>query len=293
MSELEIEVDGRRLRLSSRDRLVWREPPVTKGEVLDYYARVAPVLLPHVADRPVTLARFPEGVERYGWYQTNCRPRPDWLATRRVGTQDYCVVSELAALLWAANVGTVELHPLLSRGENVEAPTAAVFDLDPGPPAGLGECARVALLLRDALSAFGLASFPKTSGSIGLHVFVPLNAPATFRESKAFARTLAKELADRHPELAVVTSDRAARTGKVLVDWAQNAATRSLVAPYSLRAMRRPTVSAPLAWEELERALADGSLVRLVFGPAEALDRMDRLGDLFEPVRTRVQRLRE
>ena len=291
MSAFEIEVEGRRLRLSSPDRVVWREAGFTKGELLDYYTRVAPVLLPHVADRPVTLARFPEGVERYGWYQTNCRPRPAWVTTRRVGTQDYCVVSGLAALLWAANVGTVELHPLLSRGDDVETPTAVVFDLDPGPPAGLADCALVALLLRDLLATVSLESFAKTSGSLGVHLVVPLWTSVSFAETKAFARSLAEELAARHPALVVATSARRERAGKVFVDWGQNAATRSTIAPYSLRAMPRPTVSTPLAWEELERAAAERSAEGLLFTPADVLERVDRLGDLFEPVRTHVQRL--
>ncbi len=291
MSAFELEVDGRRIRLSSADRLVWREPPFAKAEVLDYYTRVAPALLPHLADRPVTLARFPEGVERYGWYQTNCRPRPDWVRTRRVGTQDYCLVGDRAALLWAVNAGTLELHPLLSRGETVERPTAIVLDLDPGPPAGLLECARVALLLREPLEALGLDSFVKTSGSLGIHVSVPLNDGYSYVETKTFARTLAEELAGRHPELVVATSERALRGGKVLVDWAQNAAARSTVAPYSLRAAARPTVSTPLAWEEVESAAAAQAHDGLVFAPSDVLERVDRLGDLFAPVLERVQRL--
>ena len=282
--------DPDRLRLTSPARLVWPEAGFTKGEMLAYYRGVAPVLLPHLADRPVTLARFPEGVDRYGWYQTQCRG-PSWIPRRRVGTQDYCLLSDLPSLLWAANAGAIELHPLLSRGERVEQPTAVVFDLDPGPPAGLRECCAVALLLRERLAAAGLASFVKTSGSLGLHVLVPLNAPATFAAGKAFARGVATELAAELPDRVVWRPERSLRRGKVLVDWGQNAATRSLVAPYSLRAMPVPTVAAPLTWDEVERASGTASADDLVFPPAAVRERIERLGDPFRAVLELVQRL--
>ncbi|MDQ3866597.1 MAG: non-homologous end-joining DNA ligase [Actinomycetota bacterium] len=279
-----------RLRLTSPGRVVWPEAGFTKGEMLAYYRCIAPVLLPHLADRPVTLARFPEGVDRYGWYQTECRG-PSWIPRRRVGTQNYCLLNDLPSLLWAANAGAVELHPLLSRGERVEEPTAVAFDLDPGPPAGLRECCRVAIVLRDRLAAAGLASCVKTSGSLGLHVLVPLNAPATFAAAKAFARAVAAELAARLPDRVVWRTGRSLRTGKVLVDWGQNAATRSLVAPYSLRAMRVPTVAAPLTWDDVERASASHVSDGLVFAPAAVLQRIECLGDPFGPVLELVQRL--
>ncbi|MBD0317657.1 MAG: ATP-dependent DNA ligase [Thermoleophilia bacterium] len=281
---------GSRLRLTSPGRVVWPEAGFTKGELLTYYRRVAPVLLPHLVDRPVTLARFPEGVDRYGWYQTQCRG-PSWIPRRRVGTQDYCLLNDLPSLLWAANGGAVELHPLLSRGERVEEPTAVVFDLDPGPPAGLRECCDVALALHDRLAEAGLASCVKTSGSLGLHVLVPLNAPATFAAAKAFARAVAAELAARLPDRVVWRTGRSLRTGKVLVDWGQNAAPRSLVAPYSLRAMHVPTVAAPLTWDEVERVSASHGSHGLVFTPAAVLERIERLGDPFRVVLELVQRL--
>ena len=286
MSASEIEVDGRRVRLTSRDRVVWPVTGFTKGDVLDYYTRVAPFLLPHVARRAVTLARFPEGVEAHGWYQTNCRHHPDWIATVLVGTQDYCTVSDLPSLLWAVNVGTLELHPLLATTERPDEPTAVVFDLDPGPPAGLVGCCEAACALREALADAELESFPKTSGSLGLHVHVPLAPGHGFDETKAFARRVAEELAARRPELVVARQARGLRVGRVLVDWGQNDRTRSLPAPYSLRALRIPTVATPLAWDEVERGGDD-----LVFGPADVVGRLERLGDLSAGTLGRTQRL--
>ena len=285
----EVEIEGRRLRLSSVDRVVWPETGFTKGNVFDYYTRVAPVLLPHLADRPVTLARFPEGVEGYGWYQTQCRG-PDWMPTRRVGTQDYCVVNDLASLLWLANAGTIEFHPLLSRGKRVHEPTQVVFDLDPGAPAGFAECGRVALLVRRLLDDAGLVSFPKASGSLGLHVHVPLAEGRTFGETRSFARGVAERLAAERPELVVARAARSLRPGKVLVDWAQNAEARSLLAPYSLRAMRVPTVAAPLTWDEVE-AGSERAGENLAFAPAGVLERLTTVGDPFRGSHALTQRL--
>ena len=289
---VEIEVEGRALSVSSPERVVWPEAGFTKRDVLDYYLAVAPALLRHTAGRPVTLARFPEGIDRYGWYQTQCRAHPDWISTRRVGTQDYCVLDGVASLVWAVNVGTIEVHPLLSRGERTDEPTAVVFDLDPGPPADLLDCSFVALALRDTLAAAGFASHAKTSGSLGLHVFVPLNVPHAFAETKEFARAAAAGLARRQPDRVVDVSKRSVRTGKVLIDWVQNQPTRSTIAPYSLRAMRYPTVSTPVSWEELEAALAARAPDRLVFSPRDVVARLERGGDLFGPVVDLKQTLR-
>lgn len=258
---------ARRVQLSSLERPVWRDPDVTKGDVVEYYGAVASALLPHVRDRAVTLARFPEGVDAYGWYQTNCRQHPAWVRTRRVGTQDYCRVDDLDALLWAVNIGTIELHPLLARGERTDVPAAIVFDLDPGPPAGIRECCEVALLVREELAARGLSAFPKTSGSLGVHVHVPLDGSQTYAETKPFARSVAAALAARRPELVVDRPSRELRRGKVLVDWAQNAETKSLVAPYSLRVAARPGGETPL-----------------VFDPQDVVERLAQEGDLFRPV---------
>jgi len=289
----EIEIGGRALLLSSLDKVLWPEAGFTKGEMIEYYREVAPALLPHVAGRPVTLARFPDGIDRYGWYQTNCRGRPDWMPTRRIRTEEYCLVNDVPSLLWAANMGAVELHPFLAPAEHLEEPTVMVFDLDPGPPADVLDCCRAALALRTLLADAGLAAFPKASGSIGLHVYVPLNSPHTYAETKPFARRVAGDLAARHPDSVVDEMPKRIRAGKVLVDWGQNDAAKSTIAPYSLRAMPWPTVSAPVAWEEVERALGEGRSELLAFGPGDVLDRLDRLGDLFEPVLTVEQTVRE
>ena len=276
------EAGGRRVQLSSLERPVWRDPVVTKGELVEYYTAVAPALLPHVAGRPVTLARFPEGVDAYGWYQTNCRQHPAWIGTRRVGTQDYCLVDDLDALLWALNVGTIELHPLLARGERTDVPAAAVFDLDPGWPAGIRECCEVALLVREELATRGMSAVAKTSGSLGVHVYAPLDGSETYARTKPFARAVAAALAAGRPGLVVDRPARELRRGRVLVDWAQNDETKSLVAPYSLRVAARPGVSTPLAWDEVEAGAAGAA--PLAFEPRDVVERLDREGDLFLPV---------
>lgn len=288
MSSQEVDVGGRRLRISTLDRVLYPAAGFTKAHVLDYYARVAPALVPHLAGRPVTLLRCPEGVEAACWYQTQCRGAPEWLRTQTVpgrtgDPQSYCVIDDLPGLVWAANLGALELHPLPVRVDALDEPTALVLDLDPGPPAGLAECCRVALLLRDALAPLECAV--KTSGSLGLHVVVPLGPGASFSETKAAARALAETLAARRPDLAVARQARTLRAGKVLVDWAQNDRVRSIVAPYSLRALPVPTVSAPLGWEEVERGEAGP------FAPAEVVERLERHGDLFAPALSSRQRL--
>jgi bifunctional non-homologous end joining protein LigD len=289
MTSVRFELEGRALTLSSLERVVWPEAGFTKGEMLDYYARVAPWLLPHLAGRPVTLARFPEGVAGHGWYQTRCRPRPSWVRAHPLGEQEYCLIDDLATLMWAANVGAIEFHPFLARAERIEEPTVAVFDLDPGPPAGLLECAGAALRLRGLLAGIGLDCFPKTSGSVGLHVYVPLNAPHTYAETKPFAREVARVLAQEHPGEIVDRTARRVRGGKVLVDWGQNDLNKSTAGAYSLRAVTRPTVSTPLTWDDVEEAVDRGEPARLVFEPADVLARLAREGDLFRPVLEVVQ----
>ncbi len=297
--EVEVEIEGRRLRLSNLDKLLWPRVGFTKGAMIDYYAAVGPALVPHIAGRPLTLARFPDGVEGRGWYQSNCRGRPEWLQTRTIigkaGQRlELCVVNDLPSLMWVANFGAVEIHPFLASGERQDEPAVVVFDLDPGPPAGFLECCSVALSLRGVLDGLGLASFPKTSGSLGLHVYVPLNTPHSFTDTKEFARAVAAQLATRHAERVVDVQRRSLRPGKVLIDWLQNDPTRSTVAPYSLRATSPPSVSTPVTWDEIEGAVGGrdpsggsrgaASVERLRFGPAEVLDRVERLGDLFRPV---------
>ncbi len=286
-----VTVAGRTLRLTNLAKVLWPEPGFTKGDLIDYYTAIAPVLLPHLAGRPLTLVRFPDGVDGPGFYQTSCPHPPPWLPTwavpspsgRRDG-RNYCLVNDLPALVWVANLAAVELHPLLSRAPGIDTPTSVVFDLDPGPPAGLLDAAEVALLVREAVADAGLASFPKTSGWAGVHVYVPLNAPATYGQAKAFARGIARLLSARDPDRVIDRMPLPARAGRVLVDWSQNNPNKSTVAAYSLRAHDVPLASTPLDWEEVEGAVRAGDEHRLVFDAAGVLARIAARGDLFRPV---------
>lgn len=282
----EIVVGGRRIRVSNPDRVLWPETGFTKAAMLDYYLAVADTMLPYLRGRGITLRRFPEGVDGPGWYQANCRGRPPWVSTFDVigkagESLRYCRVEEPATIAWLANLGTIELHPFLALAERPEEPTALVFDLDPGPPASLVACARVALLLREILEVHGLTPVVKTSGSIGMHVFAPLVPGHGFEATKAVARALAGLLAEREPDLVVGTVSRARRAGRVFIDWVQNDASRSTVAPYSLRATPWPLVSTPVTWDEVESAVSARRADRLLFGPRQVLDRIERLGDPF------------
>lgn len=284
-----LELDGRAVRLTHPERVLWPRVRFTKRHLIDYLVAVAPVLLPHIRGRGLTLRRFPEGVDGPGWFQAECRGGPDWMRTfdvvgREGRTWRYCVVDDAAGLVWAANLGTLELHPFLSTIDRPAEPTALVLDLDPGPPAGLVECARVALLLRARLADLGLAAYPKTSGSVGLHVYVPLAPGHTFEQTKAFARSLAAQLTAAHGDLTTDVIDRSTRAGLVYLDWIQNDASRSTVAPYSLRATPWPLVSTPVLWDELEYAVEARRAESLVFTPRDVLARIDRLGDVFAPL---------
>jgi bifunctional non-homologous end joining protein LigD len=288
-AHVQIERAGRALRVSSLDRVLWPSVGFTKRDLLAYYEAVAPVLLPHLSGRPVTLARFPSGVESPGWYQTNCPGgHPEWIRVAAVAgrsgqTLRYSLIDEPAALLWAANLGTLEFHPLLARADRPDAPLSLVFDLDPGLPARLADCCSVALRLRDRLERDGLRPTAKTSGAKGLHVLVALDGSGTFAQTKSFARAIARELAEAHPLAVTDRMARAQRPGKVFIDWGQNDPNKSTIAPYSLRATHWPGVSTPLAWEEVAQVAATGdeSLVR--FDPDEGLSRIERLGDLMAP----------
>ena len=255
----------------------------TKGEVIDYYTRVAPALLPHLRERPLTLKRYPDGVEGQFFYEKNCPShRPDWVRTERVSEIDFCICDDLATLVWAANLADLELHPSLSLALEIERPTVMAFDLDPGRPAGIMECRTVAFWLHDALERIGLQSFPKTSGSKGLQVYVPLNAPGvTYDDTKPLSQALARHLEGEHPELVVSTQKKELRHGKVLIDWSQNDEHKTTVCVYSLRARERPTVSTPLDWDELEAAT---SPEELAFSADRVLERVEERGDLFAPV---------
>lgn len=279
----------RRIALSNPDRQLFPRAGFTKAELVDYYRRLAHVLVPHIAGRPMTLGRFPDGVEGRGFAQTECRGAPDWLATHELelrggGRRRFCLLNDEASLAWAGNLSTIELHPYPWRVERPELPDALLLDLDPGAGAGLAACCEVALLVRDSLEDRGLAATVKTSGGGGLHVAAPLEPVHTFEDTKGFARSLAGELARRHPDLITDAQSRAARAGRVLIDWAQNDARRSTVAPYSLRAADYPLVSTPVSWAEVERAPGE-----LWFEASAVLERVERLGDLYAvPRRARL-----
>jgi bifunctional non-homologous end joining protein LigD len=278
---VEVGVEGRRLSLSNLAKVLYPAVGFTKGEVIDYYTRIAPALLPHLRDRPLTLKRYPNGVEAGYFYEKNCPSHaPDWVRKERVAEIDYCVCDDLATMVWLANLADLELHPSLSLADDVNRPTVMAFDLDPGPPAGLAECCEVAFLLRDALSQLGLESFAKTSGSKGLQVYVPLNVDGVDYDhgTKRLSQALARHLEAAHPKLIVSQQRKELRRGKVLIDWSQNDEHKTTVCVYSLRARERPTVSTPLEWSELDDP------ARLVFEAAEVLERVERHGDLFAPV---------
>ena len=289
---VEVEVEGRRLSLSNLDKVMYPRTGFTKGQVIDYYTRIAPAVLPHLRERPLTLKRYPNGVEGQYFYEKNCPSHaPEWVRKERVGEIDYCICDELATLVWLANLADLELHPSLSLAADMEHPTVMAFDLDPGPGAGLPECCEVATLLREALGQLGLDSYAKTSGSKGIQVYVPLNSgEADYRSgTKLLSQALARHLEAQHPRLIVSTQKKELRSGKVLIDWSQNDEHKTTVGVYSLRARERPTVSTPLAWEEV----AEGDPAELVFEAGEVLERVEERGDLFAPVVEQVQRLPE
>jgi bifunctional non-homologous end joining protein LigD len=296
VTTMTVEVDGRTLQVSSLDRVLWPATGTTKAELLEHYLAAAPLLLPHVVDRPLTLRRFPQGVGGKDFFQTRTPPHPPWLRTvtltypRTGKTFETPVIDDVAGLVWAVNLTTIELHPFLARVGDLAAPDVLVLDLDPGPPAGLLAACRVALLLRDELAARGLASYPKTSGGKGLHVYVPVR-DATYQATKSLARRLAADLAAAHPDLVVDRMTTSLRVGKVLVDWSQNDPGKSTVAPWSVRAQPRPTASVPVAWEEVELALSSLDERCLTFSLADVRRRMTEHGDLFDPVLVSPQRI--
>jgi bifunctional non-homologous end joining protein LigD len=297
---VEVQVDGRRLRLTNLDKVYWPEAGFTKGEMIDYYRRIAPVILPHLRDRPLTLKRYPEGIEGEMFYEKNCpQHRPQWVRTARVWSEGnnrdmfYCMVQDLASLIWVAQLGTIELHTSLSLSRKLEQPRTLVFDLDPGPPATIVECCKVALWLRGWFRERGLEALCKTSGSKGLQIYVPLNVPVDYELTKRLSRGLAQRLEREHPREVVHLQRKTLREGRVLIDWSQNDQNKTTVCVYSLRARSRPTVSTPVTWEEVERCADARDPNLLVFDWERVLGRVDRLGDLFEPVIRLKQRLPE
>jgi len=288
-----VEVDGRELKLTNLDKVLYPKAGFSKGEMVDYYARVADAMVPHLSGRAVTLRRFPEGVEDLdtAFFEKRCpKHRPSWVKTTSVragpnaGNIDFCVCDGRPTLVWMAQLAAIELHPSLSLGRAPTRPTVLAFDLDPGPPADVVDCCRVALRLREMFGHFGVESFPKTSGSKGMQVYVPLNKGLSYETTKPFAKAIAQLLEKQTPDLVVSKMKKVERGGKVFVDWSQNHRSKTTIAVYSLRARERPTASTPLRWEEVEKAADSGDGSELVFEAGEVLERIERHGDLFAPV---------
>ncbi len=293
-----VEVQGRKLSLTNLDKVLYPATGFTKGQVVDYYVRIAPVLVPHLAGRPLTMKRYPGGVDQEYFFEKNApMHRPDWVKTAPVWSEsnkrtiNCLLANDLPTLVWIANLASIELHPSLSLAADIATPTMIVFDLDPGPPANIIQCAQVGLWVREIFDHFGLQSFPKTSGSKGLQIYVPLNTKTTYEKTKSFANALARLLEHEHPDLVVSDMKKAVRTNKVFVDWSQNDQHKTTISVYSLRAREHPTVSTPVTWEEVEQALKKKDAGRLVFEAKDVLARVDKMGDLFEPVQKLKQKL--
>ncbi len=295
----ELQVEGRTLFVSNLDKVLYPEAGFTKAQVIDYYIRIAPVLLPHLKNRPITLKRYPDGVDGFFFYEKQCPAhRPKWVKTATVPSQrraekqiEYCVMDDLPALVWAANLADLELHTFLHRAPAITRPNALAFDLDPGAPADIVQCCQVGLWLKTIFEEVKLESFPKTSGSKGLQVFVPLNTATTYDKTKAFAHALAQRLEREHPKMIVSRMQKSLRKGKVLIDWSQNDDHKTTVNVYSLRAKARPTVSTPVTWQEVERCWKRKAPGNLTFDSEAVLKRVEKRGDLFAPVLTLKQRL--
>jgi bifunctional non-homologous end joining protein LigD len=290
----QVEVEGKELRLTNLDKVLYPKAGFTKGEMVDYYARVGPAMIPHLSGRAVTLRRFPEGVEDLdaAFFEKRCpKHRPKWVKTTRVqagphaGKIDFCVCDGLPTLIWMAQLAAIELHPSLSMGRAPKRPTVAAFDLDPGPPADIVDCSRVALRLREVLAQLDLKCFAKTSGSKGMQIYVPLNTKSSYEQTRPFGQAVAQLIAKQTPdEVLAKMGKKTDRSGKVFIDWYQNNERKTTIAVYSLRARERPTCSTPVSWEEVESAADSGDGGELVFETGDVLRRIEEHGDLFAPV---------
>src|SRR5437660_8770792 len=298
MSEkAQLVVGGKKLGVSNLNKVLYPKAGFTKGQVIDYYIRIAPFLLPHLKDRPLTMKRYPNGVDQPFFYEKNCPAhRPSWVKTAKVWSEGnqremhYCLAQDLPTLVWAANLADIELHTSLARKKDVARPTMMVFDLDPGPPADIVQCCQVGLWLRDLLAEMKLKSWAKTSGSKGLQVYVPLNTAITYDETKNLSRALAQHLEHEHADRVTSNMSKAVRKGKVFVDWSQNDEHKTTICAYSLRAREEPTVSTPVTWNEVENCLKKKNAQLLKFRSDQVLARMEKLGDLFEPVENLKQK---
>ncbi|MEA3188803.1 MAG: bifunctional non-ous end joining protein LigD [Chthoniobacter sp.] len=293
-----LDVEGRKIPVSNLDKVLYPEAGFTKGDVINYYIRIAPVLLPHVKNRALTLKRYPNGVNGMFFYEKNCPAhRPPWVKTAPIWsegnqrTMHYCLAQDLPTLVWAANLADLELHLSLACARKPERPTFLVFDLDPGAPADIVKCCQVGVWLRERLTADGLESYAKTSGSKGLQIYAPLNTSVTFDQTKEYARHLAEQLEREHPGDVVSKMLKTLRKNKILVDWSQNDEHKTTVCVYSLRAKQQPTVSTPVTWDEVENCLKKKKADLLTFTSDQVLKRIEKHGDLFAPVLSQKQKL--
>ncbi|HVU25811.1 MAG TPA: non-homologous end-joining DNA ligase [Opitutus sp.] len=293
-----LDVAGRQVAVSNLDKILYPQSGFSKADVIDYYVRIAPALLPHLRRRPLTLKRYPNGVDRPFFYEKRCPPhRPGWVRTaaiysrRKNETTEHCVVDNLPTLVWAANLADLELHPALARSRTLDRPDFMVFDLDPGAGVDVVLCAKVALVLHERLRSAGLASWVKTSGSKGLQLYAPLNTPVSFDRTKAAAEVIAGAMAADMPAEVTANMRKDLRRGKVFIDWSQNSPHKTTVCVYSLRATPEPSVSTPLRWPELKTLYRRGRAAGFRFTPATVLERVRKMGDLFAPVLVKRQHL--
>lgn len=298
MSSTVVEIAGRRLSLSNLEKDLYPSFGFTKAHVLEYYRRMASFILPHLQDRALTLKRYPEGVDKDFFFEKRCPShRPAWVKTAEIRLNErermtVCLANDLETLMWVANLASLELHVPLARVGSPETPDSLVFDLDPGDQADILDCARVALILRDLLSHLQLASYVKTSGKKGLHVYVPLNRPdTTFEHTKTFSRAVARIMEKNYPDLVTARMAKEYRTGKVFINWAQNDAAKTMVCVYSLRAREKPVVSFPFAWRELDNPASQGDPEKLQVLYTDAISRAEQHGDLFQEVLVNQQKL--
>jgi bifunctional non-homologous end joining protein LigD len=293
-----VKIGKRQVALSNLNKVLYPDAGFTKADVIAYYRAIAPVLLPHLEDRPLTLKRYPNGVDDKFFYEKRCPShKPEWVETAKVWSESndehmfFCLANDVPTLVWVANLASIELHTFLSKRPDVTRPTSFVLDLDPGPPATILDCIPVALRLRELLDKLKLQCLVKTSGGKGLHIWVPLNTEVTFERTKEFARLVAITLERHDPKHVTSNMRKDLRPGKIFIDWSQNDEHKTTVSVYSLRARQRPTVSTPLTWKEIESASRHRNPAKLTFEAKDALKRVEKLGDLFEPVLRMKQRL--
>jgi bifunctional non-homologous end joining protein LigD len=290
-----VRVGERELSVSNLHKVLYPATGTTKAEVIEYYARIAPVMLPHLADRCITLKRFPDGVEKDGFFEKRCpKHRPAWVDVAigpgdRNGNIGYCRMDEPASLVWAANMAALELHVPMALAADLESPRAVVFDFDPGLPAAMKECCEAAMWVHDVLAAVNLQGFCKTSGSKGLQLYVPLNTPCTHETASDFALAVGQLLEHQHRDRVTTTMAKAVRPGKIFIDWSQNARHKTTIGVYSMRARPEPTCSTPVTWDEVAACAEGGPELRFTW--RQVLDRVDEHGDLFAPVLTLEQSL--